>query len=1006
MTLSALPASLIADPFVALSRMPMSSVRRAPAATLDGEWDFQLLASPHASFGEWGTAQVPSLWTMTSEADPPHYTNVPMPFAEVPPHLPERNPTGVYRRIVRHDITSGTRLVLHVGAAESALHAFVNGVHVGSSTDSHLAAEFDVTEAWREGDNEVLLAVVKYNAESYLEDQDHWWHGGIARSVHLFELPEARLADVAVTADWDPATRLGELTVKASTIGLAHRADLDWTVEFEALGETTRVPVTPRQATQTLPPAADDRDVRPEPRFPADMMDIIAIHAAGGYVPEAAKPMINAFAQTVMHATQAGEATVTRSEVAVASWSAEQPHLETVKVRLLDGDGTVVDAAEYSVGFRRVEIVGRDLLVNGERIMIQGVNRHDSDPQTGRVMTREGMLAEVALMKRHHINAVRTSHYPNDPVFLDLCDEAGLYVVDEADIEGHGFAGSLASDPRYLSRFHERFSRMVVRDRNHASVIIWSLGNETGYGTAHDSMAAWSRAFDPTRPVQYEGGIASDWHGAHASTDIVPPMYPSFPALEIWARDERADRPMILCEYAYSQGNSTGGLAHYWELFETLPGMQGGFIWEWRDHSLDPDGSGRYKYGGDFGDMPNDGNVLNNGIVLPDLMPKPALAEAGGIFSPLRLEGASADVREGRIVLRNRGSFASLDAFDAEIRVETVCGPVATTIVRLPAIAPGTSGPLDLPAEVVAAAAGDDALAVTVQLLTRADAVWAPAGSPLAAAQVILEREVPALPTAHVGAPTLADGALVHPLLVRAPELCLWRALTENERAFSMDKRFIRTGFFRLELAETSVTDDATGTTVTRAYRTAWDETVTHRRRIVHVGEGDYVLHEDVTLPEGQSDGVRVGMEMELVEGMSDVEFVGLGPWENYPDRRFAALLGRWSSTVDAMDTPYIEPQENGTRGGVLETVVSGTAGRVSTSHAEELHFSASHHTAADLEAHDHWWQLPERATTVVHLDIAQRGVGTGRLGPDALQLTRLAQDHYAWSWRLTLAQA
>lgn len=755
----------------------------------------------------------------------------------------------------------------------------------------------------------------------------------------------------------------------------------------------------------TLPKSIDERGSKPSPRFPSDFMDLLSIRAAGAEVPARFEAIAKNFAQTVTHDISAGRARFERDGLDVAPWTAETPHLENVVVRLLDAGGKIVDEVSVRIGFRRVEIRGRDLLVNGQRILIQGVARHDVDPRTGRVMTRESLLKELSLMKRSNINAVRTAHYPNDPVFLDLCDEIGFYVVDEADIEGHAFAGEIADDPMYLPSFMRRYSRMVMRDRNHPSVIIWSLGNETGYGAAHDAMAAWSRNIDPTRPVHYEGAIANDWHGGHAATDIVCPMYGSFPALEAYANDARADRPLILCEYAFSLGNSMGGLDEYWRLFESLPGLQGGFIWGWRDHSLDPDGDGHYRYGGDFGDEPNSGAIHNYGIVFPDLTPKPALFEARGIFAPVRIISDAATARDGRLEIHNRQAFAHLAGFSAEVRVETAAGPVAVTGIDLPDAAPGTTALLQLPEQVRAAAEEAGALAVTLVLRTREQTLWAPAGTEIALLQVDLEAEHHR-PVA-VDPVTLEleeDGSLAHPLLARAPELCLWRPLTENDRSFALDNRFVRSGFFRLDLADTEVERQETSAVVTRTYRTAFgDEVVTHRRSITAAGPGDWIIDEHVALPESTRDGLRVGIEFELVEGFEDGRWVGLGPWENYPDRGQAAVLGAWESSIDGLAVPYIVPQSNGTRGGVREMLLNGPAGTVKTEHGSALHMTVSRHSIEELESADHCWQLPESARTIVNLDIAHRGVGTVFLGPDTLARHRLDGHDYAWQWRLTL---
>ncbi|GIH73591.1 glycoside hydrolase family 2 TIM barrel-domain containing protein [Planobispora longispora] len=955
-----------------MNRLPMHSLRRAPEVDLDGTWEFRLL--PYQE--EWKSVQVPDLWTMREKDDPPHYLNVAMPFEEVPPTVPAHNPTGQYRRTVELAAQPGRRTILHVGAAEGHLNVIVNDQAVGDSTDSHLAAEFDITEAVTSGVNTIELTVAKWSAATYLEDQDHWWQSGLSRSVFLYTVPEVRLGDVAVVTDY--ADGRGSLNVTVSTIGLDHLHEVGWSARIGVLGRTESRLIAPRVVEPAFPDSTVDRSTRPEPvGIPDGVMNLLSLHAAGAPIVGELRPIADIM---TVRPGKAGSAVFALDVLDVAPWTAETPHLEDLLVELVSPEGEVADAANFRIGFRRVRIEGRDLLVNGERVLIQGVNRHDVNPRTGRVITRDQMLAELSLLKRFNVNAIRTSHYPNDPVFLDLCDEIGFYVVDEADIEGHAFTTTLAHDPRYLSEFVERVSRMVLRDRNHPSVIIWSLGNETGYGPNHDAAAAWVRRVDPGRPLHYEGAIAHDWHGGHAASDLVCPMYPSFEALTAFSADPRADRPVILCEYAYSQGNSTGGLAHYWELFESLPGLQGGFIWEFKDHALDPDGDGRYRYGGDFGDEPNDGTTLLNGVVFTDLTPKPALYEARGLFSPIRVS-----MDGGRLRIRNRQSFADLSAYDLNLRVETEAGPVGALTLPAPRVAAGEEVTIDLPGSIVALLG--TALALTVSLRTREDALWAPAGTEIAAHQITFPRPLPQLPRASTG------GEVRHPLLRRVPRLCLWRALTDNDGSFMLDHRFVRSGFFRI----TPVDVDGA---ITR-YATAYGDEVVHTRTVTRVGEGDYVLDEHVVLPSGEA--LRVGMEFELADGFDHARWVGLGPWENYPDRRSSALLGAWENRIDDLSVPYLKPQENGGRGEVTELVLSGPAGTVRTTHATPLHMTVSRHTIEELETATHWWELPPSARTVVHLDIAQRGVGTAMLGPDTRPAYRLTEREYAWQWRLTL---
>jgi beta-galactosidase len=661
-----------------------------------------------------------------------------------------------------------------------------------------------------------------------------------------------------------------------------------------------------------------------------------------------------------------------------------------------------VDATSLDIGFRRVQIKGRDLLVNGARVMFQGVNRHDSDPRTGRVISRERMLAELSLLKRANVNAIRTSHYPNDPMLLDLCDQLGFYVVDEADVEGHAFASTIADEPLYLPEIVTRVSRMVLRDRNHPSIVAWSLGNESGYGAAHDAAAAWVRHADPSRPVQYEGAVADDWFGGHAASDIVTPMYASLASLRSYAGNERADRPLILCEYAYSQGNSTGGLADYWDLFESQPCLQGGFIWEFTDHALDRDGDGHFRYGGDFGDVPNSGAVLLNGIVFADLTPKPALAEAQAVFSPVRMLSHAHEILRGTLRLRNRLHFTDLSELVLEAAVVSGSG-LGTAVALEVTGAPDSEVRITIPAPVVIALQDSGALALQISVRTKVDRVWAPAGTVLAHQQVVVPHRTAPLPDGLRPPPVDDEGRLTHQLLEAAPTLCLWRALTDNDQSVALDQRFVRSGFFRLDANTTVVEVSEESAIVDIWYRSAFGDPVHHRRSISEATDGTLIFDEQVVLPDGTSDGLRVGMELHLVPGFERAMWLGLGPHENYPDRRRCAMLGRWEARIDDLAVPYVLPQENGTRGGVTELVLSGRAGTAHFASEKPLHINVGRYTTHALEQTEHWWELQPRDRTIVHLDIAHRGLGTGRIGPDTHPQYRLVGTLYRWRWAMRL---
>lgn len=991
----------------AINRAPMSSLRRPAERALDGPWDFQLRSHPEAAEGEsWTPVNVPDLWTMRPDSgDHPHYTNVPMPFPCIYPTVPTSNPTGVYRRTVRLDpLAPGHRLFIHVGAAEGYLTVTVNGDVVGTSTDSHLAAEFDISDAARPGTNLIELVVVKWSALTYLEDQDQWWHGGLPRSIYLFLVPEVRLADVVAVADFEPQSGQGSLRLEVVTSGLRGQPDRDGhKVRIHLQDHSETAPVAPQFPPPTMPKPTRDRSVQPPQTLPDDYMDIISMSAAAVPLPPEWRANPDAIWWQAPDDAPPGTATFELTGLDVSPWSAETPHLETVQVELLDPYGHVIDTTSLRIGFRRVEIIDGELRVNGRPILIQGVNRHDHDPHTGRVVSRERMIAELSLLKQFNVNAIRTSHYPNDPTFLELCDEFGFYVVDEADIESHAFASTLASDPLYLSAITERVARMIIRDRNHPSVIIWSLGNESGYHSVHDAAAAWARGTDPTRPVQYEGAVAGDWYGGRAASDIVAPMYPSWASLEAYAAHPQGDRPLILCEYAYSQGNSTGGIDRYWRLFESLPGLQGGFIWQFTDHALDPDRSGEGRYGGDFGDEPNNGATLLNGLAFADLTPKPAFYEVRSIFSPIKITSDAEQVRGGSLGLKNRQIFAGLDDFEVTVHVETTKGATAAMSLSLPEISAGSEHDCLLPEEIVQRLSSDEVLSLTVTVRTARKQAWAASGTEIAVHGVTLRQPTWRLPRPRTAAKPNRAGEPVHPILSQAPRLCLWRALTDNDLSAPLDQRFVRAGYFSLTAIDTTITAQTDRTVVVTTYQTAFGDQVVHRRYL-SVGEANsFVFDEHVTLPDGPQDLLRVGVVFELAAGFDTVDWIGLGPWENYADRRSAATLARWSSPISAMAVPYLRPQENGTRSGVTWLEVAGARARVQVIPDRPVYINVSRIPVNDLEARDHWWELTPRDTTIIHIDLAHRGVGTGRIGPDTAPEFRITDRHYEWRWGLRL---
>ncbi|HUP85211.1 MAG TPA: glycoside hydrolase family 2 TIM barrel-domain containing protein [Acidimicrobiales bacterium] len=911
---------------------------------LDGLWRFRLLDRPQdvvpevgdAAFddGTWDEVEVPSCWTMQGY-DRPHYTNVQMPFPDAPPSVPDANPTGCYR--TRFEVPpswSGRRVVLHLGAAESAVAVLVNGALAGISKDSHLAAEFDITPFVEFGasDNVLACVVVKWSDGSHLEDQDHWWHGGLTREVFVRSEPPVHLADVKAIGGRSVDLVDGTLELRVTVDGP------------DGVPEGWRV----------------DAELRTSGGAPVDLLG-----ALGGPVPSA-----RGFGFT---------GHVVRNRVVVPgapAWSSETPTLHHLAVSLVDPAGDIVDEATVRVGFRRVEIGGRELRINGRPVLVRGVNRHDFHPDNGRVLTADDLRADVVAIKQWGFNAVRTSHYPNDPRFLDLCDEHGLYVIDEANLETHASMFTLCHDPNYLSAWVERGARMVLRDKNHASVIAWSLGNESGHGANHEAMAAWIRRYDPSRPLHYEGAVMLGLDLGSSVTDVVCPMYPPIERIVAWAEHPVAgdERPLIMCEYSHAMGNSNGCLAEYWAAVESHHGLQGGFIWEWWDHGLRQtlgDGTARFSYGGDWGDVPNDFNFCLDGVVWPDRRPKPALWEHRQLALPVRLR-----LVDGAVRVENRQDFRGLSWLRLTCDVLVEGAVVESVEVQLPDVEPGGSADLDVSPR------GESLL---FRVLLAGDESWAPAGFELGFAQLdaAFEREgVARRPVA------LESGVVGWPAaVVEPPALALWRAPIDND--------WIRAG--------------AAGETPADRWRkwgldrasTKCPPGIEHRQTF-HALDGDGILvEEEVVVGDEYGDLARVGSVLVIGAGLEHLEWFGRGPVETYPDRKLGAPVRRWTSTVTDEYVPYVKPQEHGGHEDVRWVRLLDEGGRGVELRFDDrpLHVSVSHFAARDLAEARHDVELVARSEVIVHVDAAHRGLGTASCGPDTLHQYLVGPGTYRWRW-------
>ncbi|WP_406289069.1 glycoside hydrolase family 2 TIM barrel-domain containing protein [Streptomyces sp. NBC_00209] len=915
----------------------------ARRVSLNGRWAFRLspradgedtsFVRPEFDASGWAAVAVPGHWVLQGAGGAPAYTNVVYPFPVDPPRVPSENPTGDHLRVFElpGDWPDGGGSVLRFDGVESAARVWLNGVELGDFKGSRLPHEFAVGELLRPGANVLAVRVHAWSSGSYLEDQDQWWLPGIFRDVTLLHRPAGSPGDFFVHAGYDHRTGSGTLRVECE--GAEGRVLVPGLGLELATGEAVTLPVEP--------------------------------------------------------------------------WTAETP-------RLYDGElVTPGERVPLRIGFRTVAVEDGVLRVNGRRLLFRGVNRHEFHPETGRAVDAETMRRDLVLMKRHNINAVRTSHYPPHPAFLDLCDELGLWVIDECDLETHGFAevdwrNNPVDDPRWTPALLDRAARMVERDKNHPSVIVWSLGNECGTGAGLGAMARWMRERDPDRPLHYEGDPSC------ADVDLYSRMYASHAEVELIGRRaeeplkdpeldaRRRAMPFVLCEYGHAMGNGPGGLSEYQRLFERYERCQGGFVWEWIDHGLAHPELG-FAYGGDFGEEPHDGNFVCDGLLFPDRTPSPGLAEYKKVIEPVRIAPGTAP---GTFTVTNGYDFTGLDHLEFRWSHEVDGVLVASGTLAVPPLAPGAS------ADVAPDAPSGDGLRTLRAVLAEATC-WAGRGHLVAWGQA--ETGTPAAPppasgarprvsgsTVSLGPGTFdaATGALlrVGDIPVEGLRLDVWRAPTDNDNgaAWQPDERYgvlwREQGLHRMRHRLDAVEAGAEALTVrTRVapaggdlgLRTVYRWTAAGDRLGLAVSvapEGDW----RVPLP-------RLGVRFALPSAYDAVRWFGGGPGEAYPDTRAAAMLGRWATGVDELQTPYVRPQENGARAGVRWVELAGAGGGgLRAEGGAPFSFTARRWTGEELDAAEHLTDLVAGDRVQVGLDHAVQGIGSGSCGPGVLPAYRL----------------
>ncbi len=975
---------------------------------LNGQWRFCYVRSPEevpadtkeatADLSDWETITVPMSWQMAGYGYP-QYTNVRYPFPADPPYVPAENPTGCYRRTFSLEDTwvENYRTFLTFQGVDSAFHVWVNGCFIGFSKGSRLPAEFDVTDAVQEGINTLAVVVYQWSDGSYLEAQDMWWLSGIFRDVYITAAPFCYIRDYAVRTELDEHYRDATLHVSAAVRNACGRSLTDARLLLELYDEA-------------------DQRVWQKP-----VQRSVNVDAAGEAVVECEVPCKNP-----------------------EKWTAETPNLYKLVLYLQDPAGDLPDDVQITrVGFRQIERQGGNFFVNGRPIMLKGANRHDHNPDLGKTATFDDMLLDVLLMKQHNLNTVRTSHYPNDPRFYDLCDKYGLYVIDECDLECHGFAAAgnsnfTSDDPDWEDVYVDRMQRMVERDKNHPSIIMWSLGNEAGYGCNHHAMAKRAREIDPTRLIHYEGErhvVGADPEPEQAVSDVQSEMYTSVENLI--RKGRRPGRPLILCEYAHAMGNGPGSLNDYWDAFYRYRRLQGGCVWDWIDQGLritSAEGTPYFAYGGDFGDEPNDGAFCINGLIFPDRTPSPGLLEYKKVIEPVKTEAV--DLYKGRVRITNRYDFCSLNHLLIRWTLAEDGQVMQSGTLEAPDVAPGRRRTITVPVKTPDRGQPGRTYHLTLSYQLKADTSWASAGHEVATAQFEMPVKAEAAPTiALSNFPQVSctnernmffirgdEFSLAFDrirgcisdwqyqgvsLMNRGPRLNVWRAPTDND-GYAVSE-WIKAGLHDLKehvfhtAAEQPDPHAVRIVTRLRAGSTSrfhgFDCTFTYT---VH-GNGE-LLFEAVVEPQGELPKTlpRLGVEMKMPASCDLVSWFGRGPGESYEDSKEANLHGFYCADVDDLFTPYVRPQENGNRTDVQWLTLSDIHGNGLLVNGNiPLNFSAHRYTAADLNAAGHPHELVQRNEITLNVDYRQNALGAASCGPAPLDKYTLKTETARFRMRL-----
>lgn len=967
--------------------------------SLNGEWKFLYLDAPELSpdgfmndqavSSSWDTIDVPSVWQLRGY-DKMHYTDVLYLFPVNPPFVPSQNPTGIYKRTVNLDekwLENDTILKFH--GVDSAYDVWVNGSHAGYGKVSRLPGEFDITKYVHAGENDITVRVYKWSDGTYLEDQDMWWLSGIYRDVELLNEPKSGILDCVVNAE-----PIGDFMPEDCSKSL-----MDGIFKADILVKMSSDEVS--------------GDKKPQETGSWQLEKDGEIKASGSFDVCEGKAHI--------------EAKVSNIEL----WTAETPNLYTFTA------WNDVHKIAVRTGFRKIEIVNNNFLVNGQVILLNGVNHHDYNPKEGRCVTYEQMKADVILMKQHNINAVRFSHYPANEWLYDLCDEYGLYVIDEADLECHGFEWVenytwLSDNPAWSKAYVDRSVRMVKRDRNHPSIIMWSMGNESSFGCCFKDAAKAIRGLDQTRLIHYEGDDEAE------VTDVYSTMYTRLKGLkEIAESDSKGNKPHVMCEYGHAMGNGPGGLKEYQDLYRKYKRLQGGFIWEWYDHGIyiEENGNTYYRYGGNYGDFPTNGNFCIDGMLMPDRKPSPSLLEYKQVIAPVEILKTKG--KSGELVLNNYYDFLTLEHICLKWQVTDGENVLEEGAVENLTAEPHQSEKVKIPYNVFTPKANRDYY-LNVSACLKEKTLYSEAGHEVSRVQFPLDIHMSELQVRKVGQPlnVTEDNVMLcveneaikvsfnkvfgkllsvesggHKYVTDGPEMTVYRATIDNDMYKKddwMNKYFIHKSSEQTEYFNCTKSEDCVAVTIGKYFgclNQSWGFRCEYEYTVYSSGQLKVHLNAK-TIQMGKAEPLflpRIGIIMKADKELQNVIWYGLGAGENYADSKAACQMGIYKNTVDGMGTKYVFPQENGHREDVKWFTIGDDDKNLLCKMEAPLGINISNYTDEALEEAKHPWQIKRADDVIIHLDYLQSGLGSNSCGEEQIEEYKVKRQDFTMAFTLQI---